>query len=48
MESNYSIHLNGSEVVVYDSTISRVLWILSMNSWRRCVLYIQLWILGSN
>lgn len=30
METNYSIHLNGSEVVVYDSTISRVLWILSM------------------
>ncbi|GAB1300571.1 Formyl peptide receptor 2 [Apodemus speciosus] len=30
MENNYSIHPNGSEVVVYDSTISRVLWILSM------------------
>ncbi|XP_052025213.1 formyl peptide receptor 2-like [Apodemus sylvaticus] len=30
METNSSIHLNGSEVVVYDSTISRVLWILSM------------------
>ncbi|XP_031209085.1 formyl peptide receptor-related sequence 1 [Mastomys coucha] len=30
METNYSIPLNGSEVVVYDSTISRILWILSM------------------
>ncbi|KAL1770602.1 formyl peptide receptor 2 [Sigmodon hispidus] len=30
MEANYSIPLNGSEVVVYDSTTSRVLWILSM------------------
>ncbi|XP_076784014.1 N-formyl peptide receptor 2 [Arvicanthis niloticus] len=30
METNYSIHLNGSEIVVYNSTISRVLWILSM------------------
>ncbi|XP_052025209.1 formyl peptide receptor 2-like [Apodemus sylvaticus] len=30
METNSSTHLNGSEVVVYDSTISRVLWILSM------------------
>ncbi|XP_055450933.1 formyl peptide receptor 2-like [Psammomys obesus] len=30
METNYSIPLNGSELVVYDSTTSRVLWILSM------------------
>ncbi|NP_001395712.1 formyl peptide receptor, related sequence 2 [Rattus norvegicus] len=30
MEANYSVPLNVSEVVVYDSTISRVLWILSM------------------
>ncbi|XP_059109691.1 N-formyl peptide receptor 2 [Peromyscus eremicus] len=30
MEANYSIPLNASEVVVYDSTTSRVLWILSM------------------
>ncbi|NP_032068.2 formyl peptide receptor-related sequence 1 [Mus musculus] len=30
METNYSIPLNGSDVVIYDSTISRVLWILSM------------------
>ncbi|XP_005086704.3 N-formyl peptide receptor 2 [Mesocricetus auratus] len=30
MEANYSVPLNGSEVVLYDSTTSRVLWILSM------------------
>ncbi|XP_028622312.1 formyl peptide receptor 2-like [Grammomys surdaster] len=30
METNYSDLLNGSEVIVYDSPISRVLWILSM------------------
>ncbi|XP_031208058.1 formyl peptide receptor 2-like isoform X1 [Mastomys coucha] len=30
METNYSIDLNESEWVVYDSTISRLLWILSM------------------
>ncbi|XP_041509419.1 N-formyl peptide receptor 2 [Microtus oregoni] len=30
MEANYSMPLNGSEVVVYDSITSRVLWILSM------------------
>lgn len=30
MENNYSIPVSGSEVVVNDSTISRVLWILTM------------------
>ena len=30
MEANSSIPLNGSEVVFYDSTTSRVLWILSV------------------
>ncbi|XP_031207918.1 formyl peptide receptor 2 [Mastomys coucha] len=30
METNFSIDLNESELVVYDSTISRLLWILSM------------------
>ncbi|CAH7415143.1 N-formyl peptide receptor 2 [Phodopus roborovskii] len=30
MEVNYSIPLNGSEVVVYDSITSKVLWIFSM------------------
>lgn len=30
METNYSIPLNASELVIYDSTTSRVLWILSM------------------
>lgn len=30
METNYSIPMSGSEVMVNDSTISRVLWILTM------------------